>query len=202
MKLNTFIHGTADEELMKSMYKDYIDSGKEPPEELMKAMDKAGLVQVQRTVNGKHGQYTRMQWVKSSDVKDSDKVVGKKNDEPDEDKKTDKEDVEASDIKKLDPDEDSEMTVADYATDDYLDEDEIEQQKSIAKEMGADPEDVHIYTSDTVQDTDNFDKLFSYVSENMKNPKEIGGFKVGKVKGKNLAYQYAEGGLQIIYALD
>lgn len=36
----------------------------------------------------------------------------------------------------------------------------------------------------------------------MKNPKEIGGFKVGKVKGKNLAYQYAEGGLQIIYALD
>lgn len=81
MKLNTFIHGTADEELMKFTYQDCIDSGKEPPEELVKAMNKAGLVQVQRTVNGKHGQYTRMQWVKSSDVKDSDKVVGGKNPE-------------------------------------------------------------------------------------------------------------------------
>ena len=50
MKLNIFIYGSANEELMKSMYKAYIDSGKEPPDELVKAMDKAGLVQVQRTV--------------------------------------------------------------------------------------------------------------------------------------------------------
>lgn len=81
MKLNEFICGNADAELMKSLYQNHIDSGKEPSEELLKAMNKAGLVQVQRTVNGKHGTFTRMQWVKSSDVKDSDKVVGGKNPE-------------------------------------------------------------------------------------------------------------------------
>lgn len=44
--------------------------------DLSKSLDKTKLVQVQRTVQGKHGQYQRMQWVKPSDVKDTDKVVG------------------------------------------------------------------------------------------------------------------------------
>ena len=44
--------------------------------DLNKSLDKTRLVQVQRTVQGKNGQYTRMQWVKPSDVKDTDKVVG------------------------------------------------------------------------------------------------------------------------------
>lgn len=44
--------------------------------DLNKSLDKTKLVQVQRTVQGKNGQYTRMQWVKPSDVKDTDKVVG------------------------------------------------------------------------------------------------------------------------------
>ena len=100
MKLNNFIQGTADEELMKSLYKGCIDSGKEPPEELVKAMDKAGLVQVQRTVNGKHGTFTRMQWVKASDVKDSDKVVGKKNDETDSTAKTNSSEIVNSTVQK------------------------------------------------------------------------------------------------------
>ena len=44
--------------------------------DLNKSLDKTKLVQVQRTVQGKNGQYTRMQWVKPSDVKDTDKVIG------------------------------------------------------------------------------------------------------------------------------
>ena len=44
--------------------------------DLSKSLDKTKLVQVQRTVQGKHGQYQRMQWVKPSDVKDTDKVIG------------------------------------------------------------------------------------------------------------------------------
>lgn len=44
--------------------------------DLSKSLDKTKLVQVQRTVQGKHGQYQRMQWVKPSDVKDTDVVVG------------------------------------------------------------------------------------------------------------------------------
>ena len=45
-------------------------------EELVKSLHRSGLVQVQRTVNSKHGQYQRMQWVRPSDVKESDRVVG------------------------------------------------------------------------------------------------------------------------------
>ena len=119
-----------------------------------------------------------------------------------ENKKVDEENIGVFNIKKLNPDEDSEMTLADYATDDYLDEDEIEEQKDIAKEMGADLEDIHIYTSDSVRDIRNFDNLFSYVLENMENSKEIGGYKVGTVRGKKLACHYAEGGLEVIYALN
>lgn len=42
---------------------------------LVKSMNKSGLVQVQRTVNGKYGTYTRMQWVKASDVQSTDRVT-------------------------------------------------------------------------------------------------------------------------------
>ena len=292
MKLNNFIQGNADEELMKSLYKDTIDSGKEPSEELVKAMNKAGLVQVQRTVNGKHGTYTRMQWVKASDVKESDRVVGgKKPEEPskESDKSSVMSDEEAramtldnydydklhaysrqafrdgdytryiknvnqkvrekadedylertgqyeklktirenrkrieqtktkyekkysvptnphSPIKDLEPDKDSEMTVADYITEDYLDPEddfeEIENQKKIAKEMGTKPENIHIYTSDTVQDLDYFNEIYNYVVECMDDSKEIGEYTVGTVDGKKVAYSYAEGGLAVLYALD
>ena len=42
---------------------------------LLKSINKSGLVQVQRTVNGKYGTYTRMQWVKMSDMQASDRLV-------------------------------------------------------------------------------------------------------------------------------
>ena len=43
--------------------------------DLNKAFDKSKLVQVQVTVNGKNGTFTRMQWKKPSDVKSTDVVV-------------------------------------------------------------------------------------------------------------------------------
>lgn len=42
---------------------------------LLKSMSRSGLVQVQRTVNGKYGTYSRMQWVKASDIQPTDKVL-------------------------------------------------------------------------------------------------------------------------------
>lgn len=44
--------------------------------DLNKAFDKSKLVQVQVTVNGKNGTFTRMQWKNPADVKSTDKVVG------------------------------------------------------------------------------------------------------------------------------
>ena len=44
--------------------------------DLNKALDKTKLVQVERQVQGKNGVFTRKQWVKPSDVKDSDRVIG------------------------------------------------------------------------------------------------------------------------------
>jgi len=71
--INSFVNGGADEALLKSLAADerYQDN-----EELAKALKKEGLVQVQTTVNSKHGTYTRMQWKKASDVKAGDHVVG------------------------------------------------------------------------------------------------------------------------------
>lgn len=44
--------------------------------DILKSMgSRAGLVQVSRQVQGKHGMYTRKQWVRASDVQDTDKVV-------------------------------------------------------------------------------------------------------------------------------
>ncbi|MCM1216814.1 MAG: hypothetical protein NC548_20125 [Lachnospiraceae bacterium] len=73
--MNQFVNGGSDEGLLKSLAADpnYADS-----EELAKALKKEGLVQVQTTVNGKHGTYTRMQWKRASDVKSGDKVVGQR----------------------------------------------------------------------------------------------------------------------------
>lgn len=71
--MNQFVNGGSDEELLKSLANDpdYAES-----EELAKALKKEGLVQVQTTVNGKHGTYMRMQWKRASDIKSGDKVVG------------------------------------------------------------------------------------------------------------------------------
>lgn len=49
--------------------------------ELSKSLDKSKLVQVQRTVRGKTGLYTRNQWVKASDIKASDVVLANTNNE-------------------------------------------------------------------------------------------------------------------------
>lgn len=51
----------------------FIDNGYD--DVLAKSMNKSGLVQVQRTIKGKYGTYTRMQWVKASDVGSNDKIV-------------------------------------------------------------------------------------------------------------------------------
>lgn len=44
--------------------------------DLEKSLDKAKLVQVQITVNGKNGTFQRMQWKNPADVKSTDKVIG------------------------------------------------------------------------------------------------------------------------------
>ena len=44
-----------------------------------KEIDKSKLVQVQVTVNGKNGTYTRMQWKKPSDITSSDRVIANQN---------------------------------------------------------------------------------------------------------------------------
>lgn len=70
MILCGFINTGADDALVKSI-------GNNSDVDLSKALDKTKLVQVQTTVNGKHGQYTRMQWKNPSDVDPKkDKVVG------------------------------------------------------------------------------------------------------------------------------
>lgn len=45
-------------------------------EKLEKALDKSKLVQVERQVQGKNGTFTRKQWVKASEVKKTDVVIG------------------------------------------------------------------------------------------------------------------------------
>lgn len=77
--MNSFVNNGDDENLLKSM----IGREDRDQEELVKALDKSGLVQVQTTVKGKNGTYTRMQWKRASDVKDTDKV----GQQPTEDKK-------------------------------------------------------------------------------------------------------------------
>lgn len=64
MTVNSFVGNRTDEER----------------EVLQKSMNKNGLVQVETTVNGKTGTYSRMQWKKASDVDPkTDKVVGGQN---------------------------------------------------------------------------------------------------------------------------
>lgn len=67
-----FIDLGSDANLLKSL----TDNPLINSESLQKAMDKAGMVQVQTTVNGQNGQYTRMQWKRSSDIKQGDTIVG------------------------------------------------------------------------------------------------------------------------------
>ena len=63
MILNEFIQGSSDENLLKSLPTEGIS------EDLIKAMNKAGLVQKEVQVRGKNGQtFTRKQWVKASDA--------------------------------------------------------------------------------------------------------------------------------------
>lgn len=76
--MNQFIDGGSDVELLKSLAGD----GRYDGDELSKALNRSGLVQVQTQVQGKHGTYTRMQWKKASDVKSTDKVVGGQNANP------------------------------------------------------------------------------------------------------------------------
>lgn len=75
MILNEFIQGSSDENLLKSLPTEGIS------EDLIKAMNKAGLVQKEVQVRGKNGQtFTRKQWVKASDTqsdKSSSKSQGK-----------------------------------------------------------------------------------------------------------------------------
>lgn len=66
MILEGFIQGTSDEELLKSLPTENIS------EDLVKAMNKVGLVQKEVQVKGKNGQtFTRKQWVRASDDKGS-----------------------------------------------------------------------------------------------------------------------------------
>lgn len=60
-----FINTGLDERILKSLDVEH------PSEELVKAMNKQGLVQKEVTVQGKNGTFTRKQWVKASEVKDS-----------------------------------------------------------------------------------------------------------------------------------
>ena len=74
MILGGFVNHGADESLLKSMNAQDVEAA---GVDLTKAIDKTKLVQVQTTVNGKHGQYTRMQWKNPSDVDPKkDRVVG------------------------------------------------------------------------------------------------------------------------------
>ena len=67
MILEGFIQGTSDEELLKSLSTENIS------EDLVKAMNKAGLVQKEVQVKGKNGQtFTRKQWVRASDSQSAD----------------------------------------------------------------------------------------------------------------------------------
>ena len=58
-----FINTGLDERILKSLDVEH------PSEELVKAMNKQGLVQKEVTVQGKNGTFTRKQWVKASEVK-------------------------------------------------------------------------------------------------------------------------------------
>ena len=88
MILGGFVNHGADESLLKSMNAQEVEAA---GVDLTKAIDKTKLVQVQTTVNGKHGQYTRMQWKNPSDVDPKkDRVVGGNTDATDKDTKSDK----------------------------------------------------------------------------------------------------------------
>ena len=82
MLLNEFIQGDSDENLLKSLPTENIS------EDLVKAMNKSGLVQKEIQVRGKNGQtFTRKQWVRASDTQ-SDKSSSSKSQDK-EDTKTD-----------------------------------------------------------------------------------------------------------------
>lgn len=55
-----------------------LNSTEDVPEALVKSLKKEGLVQVERQVQGKTKVFTRKYWVRTSDVKSTDKVVGGK----------------------------------------------------------------------------------------------------------------------------
>lgn len=73
-----FINSGSDEALLKAMSKD--EYREYDQDELEKAMNRQGLVQKEVTVQGKHGQFTRKQWVKASEDKGSDKSLKANND--------------------------------------------------------------------------------------------------------------------------
>lgn len=60
-----FVNAGTDDRVLKSM------NAETPSEELSKAMNKMGLVQRDIQVRGKHGSYTRKQWVKANEAEPS-----------------------------------------------------------------------------------------------------------------------------------
>jgi hypothetical protein len=91
MALNQFVNTGSDVNLMKSMSNDPTIN----QEELIKGMNKAGLVQKQITVHGKNGDYQAMKWVKATDDQPADKPM-KKQDEPKAEKAPKKKDDQKS----------------------------------------------------------------------------------------------------------
>lgn len=72
-----FINTGLDERILKSLDVEH------PSEELVKAMNKQGLVQKEVTVQGKNGTFTRKQWVKASEAKSSTKDTKSSDDSKD-----------------------------------------------------------------------------------------------------------------------
>lgn len=75
--MNFVNHGT-DESILKSL------NAETPDDELVKAMNKQGLVQKEVQVKGKHGVFTRKQWVRTGEAQStgSSKSASKSEDKP------------------------------------------------------------------------------------------------------------------------
>ena len=67
-----FVNTGLDERILKSLDVEH------PSEELVKAMNRSGLVQREVQVRGKHGAYIRKQWVRAGEVQSSGSSTGRK----------------------------------------------------------------------------------------------------------------------------
>ena len=90
------------------------------------------------------------------------------------------------------------LTLAEYATEDFLlDDDEIQIELEVAKAMGYAPDDIYVYCSDGVTDDEELDRIYNIIHTN--STKSIDDYEIATIDGVTYAC-FDEMNYTVVYA--